>query len=207
MRPRIRFVRLGAVLAANTLLMVLSPAVVAAHVEIDATVPKDKSTVIGHLIEISATYTEPLAKDSRLEVTDIDGATVATGTVDPGDDQRMLATPDEPLGAGTFTVESTAIATDDHVERQTWTFTVEVPPALSPTIAVTVAPSDRPTAAPAPTPIPTSSATPSPAPSTDGGTPTATIGDVILPIIAALAIVAVGGTLLLGRRRRPGSDA
>ncbi len=205
MRSSIRFGRLAAALAANALLVILLPAVVSGHAEIKTPTPRDKSTVTEPITEISATYTETLAKDSRLKVTDSTGATVATGSVDPDNDKRMVATPEQPLESGTFTVASTAIAKDLHVERERWTFTVEVPATPAPTPVVTPPASSSPTAAPTPSPIP--SASPAPSASGEGGSPTGSTGDVILPIIAALAIVGVGGALLLGRRGRPGSGA
>jgi uncharacterized protein HemX len=58
---------------------------------------------------------------------------------------------------------------------------------------------------PAATASPTASPTPSPTPtaSPDPGSQTSGTGDVLLPILAALAIVAVGAGFLL-RRGRPG---
>lgn len=207
MTSGIRFGRLGAVLTANALMIFLAPAVVTAHAEIDTTIPANTSTAVEPVTEISATYTESLAKDSRLKVTDVDGATVATGSVDPDNAKRMVATPKQALESGTFTVASTAIAKDGHVERERWTFTVEVPVTPAPTPVVTPPASSSPTAAPTPSSSPIPSASPAPSASGEGGSPTGSTGDVILPIIAALAIVGVGGALLLGRRGRPGSGA
>ena len=205
MRPRTSPTRRSApvVIGVLTLLLAL-PGVGAAHAEVKVATPADGATVTEPVAEISATYTEDLAGDgSSLRVTDATGATVARGGVDPNDDRRMVATPAAPLASGTYTVASTAKATDGHIERTKWTFTVDIPPTPAPTPVPSDAPTSAPTAAPSPSASPSPVAPPSatPGPSPDGA-PTASGSDVILPIIIALALVAVAGALLLGRRGR-----
>ena len=178
----------------------LMPALVLAHAELETATPADKSTVTEPVAEVSGNYSEAMTPDgSSLIVKDASGATVAQGTVDPEDDTRMVATPAAPLGNGVYSVESTAIATDGHAERTTWTFTVAVVATPSPTPVASAAPSAAPTPVPA-TPVP--SVAPTPVPSADGGS-TGSGSDVLLPIIVALIILGAGAAYLLSRRNRP----
>jgi methionine-rich copper-binding protein CopC len=182
--------------------VLLVPGLVLAHAELETATPADKSTVTEPVAEVSGIYSEAMTPDgSSLIVKDASGATVAEGTVDPEDDTRMVATPSEPLANGTYTVESTAIATDGHTERATWTFTVAVAPTPSPTPVATTAASaaPTPTAVPA-TPVP--SVAPTPVPS-DEGSSTGSGSDALLPIIVALIILGAGAAYLLSRRARP----
>jgi methionine-rich copper-binding protein CopC len=181
------------------------PQLVAAHAEVKVATPAAGATVTTPVSEVSATYTESLDADSRLLVIDSDGVTIARGAVDPADDRRMVAKLDQADVAGTFTVRSTAIATDGHVERATWTFTVAVPVSPSPTPVCTdqcpgqssTPPSPSPSVPP-PTPATTSAPSASPQPSPSSGS----ASDAILPIVAALAIILIGAGALLGRGRR-----
>jgi methionine-rich copper-binding protein CopC len=183
-----------------TLALFLVPGLVLAHAELETATPADKSTVTEPVAEVSGIYSEAMTPDgSSLIVKDASGATVARGTVDPEDDTRMVATPAAPLGSGKYTVESTAIATDGHGERATWTFTVAVAPTPSPTPVATAAPSAAPTPVAA-TPVP--SVAPTPVPSADGSS-TGSGSDVLLPIIVALIILGAGAAYLLSRRNRP----
>lgn len=181
------------------------PALVEAHADVKAATPAADATVTTAVSEVSATYTEPLDADSRLVVIDADGVTIARGAVDPKDDQRMVAKLDQAYVVGTFTVRSTAIATDGHVERATWTFTVAAPatPASTP-VCTDQCPgqsSTPPSPSPAvPSPAPTATDAPSPSPQPSPGSGSA--NDAILPIVAALAIILIGAGVLLGRGRR-----
>jgi methionine-rich copper-binding protein CopC len=182
------------------LALLLVPGVVLAHADLETPTPADKSTVTEPVAEVSGIYSEPMTPDgSSLVVKDASGTTVARGTVDPEDDTRMVATPTTPLGTGTYTVESTAVATDGHIEHATWTFTVAVVATPSPTPVSSAPPSAAPTPAPA-TPVP--SVAPTPVPSSDGSS-TGSGGDVLLPIIVALIILGAGAAYLLSRRNRP----
>jgi hypothetical protein len=134
---------------------------------------------------------------SSLVVKDATGATVATGTVDPEDDRRMVATPAAPLGNGAYTVESTAVATDGHIEHATWTFTVAV--VATPAAPASTAPSAAQSTAAA---TPVASVAPTPVPSATGST-TGSGSDVILPIVVALIVLGAGAAYLLSRRNRP----
>ena len=180
------------------------PALVLAHAELETATPADGATVTEPVEEISGIYSEAMTPDgSSLVVKDSDGATVASGDVDPEDDTRMVATPATPLGNGRYRVESTATSADGHTERTIWRFTVAVAPTPSPTPVTTTAPSVAPSVAPTPAPAtPVPSPAPTPVPSADGS-PTGSGNDVLLPIIFALIILGAGAAYLLSRRNRP----
>jgi methionine-rich copper-binding protein CopC len=194
-----------ALVAASLSAFLLLPGLAAAHAELVRAIPADGATVTEPVTFVSGRYSEDLKADSNLRILDAAGNTVATGGVDPNNDRVMVARPASPLTEGTFTVRSTAIsAVDDHPERVTWTFTVAVPATPSPTPAgesISPAPSAEPTTEP------TASATASPTPSASRapGSNTGSGSDVILPIIAALAIITTGAAVLLSRGRRSGS--
>jgi copper resistance protein C len=207
MNVRIEHWRLRLTLLAGLVLALAMPPAAAAHAELVKATPADGAIVTTPVSEVSATYSEDLTQDSRLGVLDQDGVRIAVGMVDPNDKRRMVATLDQAYVAGTFTVRSTAIAEDGHVERVQWSFTIAVPatPTATP-VCTDQCPgqsSTPPTAPPTtiPSSVPTPTAAPAPGPTSSGG------GDVILPIIAALAIVTIAGALLLGRGRRPSSPA
>jgi methionine-rich copper-binding protein CopC len=186
-------------LAAFALLLALASPV-AAHAELVRAIPADGETVTEPITVVSGRYSEDLISGSRLEITDGSGARVASGGIDPEDARRMVARPESPLTDGTYTVQSTARSADGHVERATWTFTVAVPASPSPTPEPTPTPSDAspsPSATASPSESPSATPTASPAPTDPAPGP----GDVLLPIIAALAIVAIGAGFLLNRSR------
>jgi methionine-rich copper-binding protein CopC len=183
------------------------PGLAAAHAELVRAIPADGETVSEPVTIISGRYTEDLTADSNLRIVDAAGTIIATGRVDPGDARLMVARPATPLTAGTYTVRSTAIsAVDEHPERVTWTFTVAIPATPSPTpvpSASAPAQSTSPTSSPTETPSP--ALTPSPSASPAPGDSAASLSDVALPIVAALAIVLIGTGALLSRGRRPGA--
>ena len=188
------------------------PGLVLAHAELKTASPAAKSTVTEPVEVVSGIFTEAMKADgSSLIVKDAAGATVANGTVDPADDKRMVATPATQLGSGVYAAAWTAVATDGHVERGRWTFTVAVAPTAAsrpvPTaassVARSIAPSAQPTEARTPeadTPVP--SIAPTPAASADGGA-TGSGGDVVLPIVVALVVLGAGAAYLLSRSTRP----
>ena len=191
-----------ALVTAATLLL-LAPGLAAAHAELEATVPTDGGTVVGTPGELSATFSEALSAESTLSIRDGAGERLAVGGVDPADGKRLVIAPVPELAPGVYEMRWSAFSDDGHLEKGIWTFEVEAPPATptpAPTPVATGSGSDAPTAAP--TPSATAVLTPGPSATPDGGAPTSGSSDVILPIIAALAIVAIGGVLLLGRRGR-----
>ena len=196
--------RLSRALMAALVVALMVPTTVGAHAELVRAIPADGDTVTEPVTVVSGRYSEDMADNSSLEIRDASGATVATGGVDPDDARRMVARPDAPLIDGTYEVRSTTVSAEDgDVDRVTWTFTVAVPATASPTevpsASATAAPTEAPSASPSPAESPSASASPSASPAPT--TPTSSGGDVLLPIIVALAIVAVGAGFLLNRNR------
>ena len=192
--------RVATLVLVAAMAVLLVPGLVLAHAELETATPADKSTVTEPVAEVSGIYSEAMTPDgSSLVVKNASGVAVAQGTVDPDDDTRMVATPAQPLGDGVYTVESTAVATDGHIEHATWTFAVAVVATPSPTAVASAAASAAPTAAAA-TPLP--SVAPTLLPSADGSS-TGSGGDVLLPIIVALIVLGGGAAYLLSRRNRP----
>jgi hypothetical protein len=114
----------------------------------------------------------------------------------------MVARPDAPLGNGTYEVQSTSVSADDgDIERVQWTFTVAVAASPSPTEVPSVSAGTSSSPEATPSMVPSASATEAPSPSPAPGDSTSDSSNVILPIIAALAIVAIGGVYLLNRNR------
>jgi len=210
-----------AVVAALATLLIVAPITVLAHAELDVATPADGATVEGSPPEVSGTYTHDMDVDgSSMQLRDADGTVIAKGGVDP-DDARRMAIEDLPvLAPGEYEVRWTSLSSeDDELARGTWTFTVSADPGPSPTppptptptppasAAATTAPTTSPTeaasaaisASPSSEPSPTASAVPGDA-STGGS-------DVLLPILAALAIVAVVGVILVSRRGRAAPPA
>lgn len=188
------------VAAAAVAILAALPASALAHAELTRTIPADGSTVTEPVTFVSGRYTEDLTPDSNLNILDAGGNTVATGAVDPDDERLMVARPASPLLDGTYTVRSTAISSvDGHPERETWTFTVAIPATPSPSPSPTATSSAPVTSSPTPDASP--SAGPTPAASPDPGSPTTSTTDVLLPIVAALALVLLLGGFLLSRGR------
>jgi methionine-rich copper-binding protein CopC len=206
MTSRIVGGRVRAALLVATILTLAFPHLVAAHAELVRANPADGETVTRPVTAVTGRYSEDLTGGSRLVIKDGSGATVGTASVDPENDRRMIARLARALTEGDFTVESTSISAEDgDIERLTWTFTVAVAATASPSDS----PSDGPGLSPSPSaaaslsPSPAPSANPSPTASPAPGDATSGTGDVLLPIIAALAIVAIGAGFLLQRSRTP----
>ena len=193
---------LGAFVIAFAVTLIL-PAEVHAHAELQTATPKDGATVAGSPPEISGSYSEAMTTTgSSLVLLGPDGKQVATGGVDPANDRRMAIDPVPDLVPGLYTVKSTTkSAADGDIDRKEWSFTVFPASTPTPTLApsATAAPS---VSAPPASTSPTPNASPAPSAAADGTSSGG--GDVVLPIIAALAIATVGGALLLGRRGRTG---
>ena len=196
MRTTIRHaVRARAAFLAIALLFLL-PAAATAHAEFDTSSPADGDTVQGTPDVISADFTDTLGGDSTFELLDGDGTRVAEGEIDPTNDQRMVIDPPE-LEPGSYEVRWQAIAEDGHLERGTYEFTVIAAPTQPPTPSAppSAEPSATATTAP-PTAEPSAIASPTP-----DSTETASTTDVLLPIMAAVVILAVLAGYLLNRRR------
>lgn len=181
-----------AALTGALLLLLASPAVVAAHAELVKATPQDGATVGGGPVDIIGTYSEVIGPKSHMELLDASGDVVARGAIDG----KTLRIGLEGLQPGTYQVKWTTVTSDDNgVERGDWSFTVA---AASPS-----PPSAAPSASAAASTSPSAVVTPAPSASRPPGTPTgSSSGDVLLPIVAALVVVALLGGLLL-RRRTP----
>ena len=187
------------------------PGSVLAHAELQRAIPAEGETVTDPVTVVTGSYSQDLAANSKLLVKDASGATVATGSVDPGNVRRMIARPAPPLGNGAYEVQSTSVSADDgDIERVQWTFTVALAASASPTAVAS--PSAEPTpictdlcsgqpSGGEPSSASPASASPAPSPSPAPGDSASDSSNVLLPIIAALAIVAIGAGYLLNRNR------
>ena len=197
--------RLAAALLFCGVLFTALPLVVAAHAELVRSTPEDGETVGGSPTVIRAFFSEELGDGSEMALVDGTGATIAEGTIDPADPTRMRIDPPE-LEPGDYEVQWKSFADDGHLETGTFTFTVAAaitpPPSVPPTPS---SPVSAPPSGPAAPESPVASASLAPSPTEGQTTPpadTAGTSDVLLPIVAAVVLVALlGGYLLL--RRRP----
>jgi copper resistance protein C len=201
-----RTARLVVLTALTAAILMLFPASVAAHAELVKATPADGATVEGTPAEISATFNEPLETDgSTFSLRNAAGERLAVGKIDPDDRTRLIIDPVPELAPGVYEVRWRAKSADGHAENDTWTFTVVAPtPTPAPTAASTASAEPTPNATPEPSPTPVPSPSASPAPTDPAGS---TDGDVILPIIAGLAIVLLLAAVLLSRRGRPSTGA
>jgi copper transport protein len=212
MTSRITRAIFHALAAAAAILLLVAPATVVAHAALDEATPSDGATVLGTPAEIAGTFTQDLEPDgSSMQLRDAQGSVIATGMADPDEVRRMAITEVPDLAIGTYEVRWTTLsAEDDELERGTWTFTValaaKTPGTPAPT--ETASPSAAATASASAAPTPSASAAPTPSASAAPTDPSGAAGnDVILPIIAALAIVLIGAGVLLSRRSRPAGGA
>jgi methionine-rich copper-binding protein CopC len=200
---RARIVATRALPAMVVVAALVLASVAAAHSELVSSKPAAGETVVGNPEEISGQYSETLDPDgSSLVLVDPNGTNVARGGVAAGatDSKEMSIDPVPQLAPGVYTVKSTTKSAEDgDIDRKTWQFRVVAP---SPSPTVEPSPTAEPSSTPEPTASPTATVAPSASPAP--GSSTGSGGDVILPIVAALAIVAIGGSLLLTRGRRAG---
>jgi LPXTG-motif cell wall-anchored protein len=153
-------------------------------------------------------FNEPLdAGRSSVELRDEAGETVAEGELSP-DEATTLEADLPDLEPGTYEVRYTAGSADGHLVRDTYTFTVEVVPTPSPTLSPTPSSSPAESGAPSPTASaeassPSSAPTREPSASArpDPGTTAGGSADVLIPIVAGLAVLALLGAVFLRRRR------
>jgi methionine-rich copper-binding protein CopC len=171
------------------------------HAELEQSMPEDGEILAAPPTFVTLAFTEGLnAEKSSFLLLRAGGEEIATGSASADGETTMSAT-DLQLEPGDYVIRWTAVAEDGHVERGRLTFTVEAPtPSPSPTPAPTDA-SESLLPSPSPSPVATPTATPVPSPSADT-TPVASGGtDVLLPIVAALAIVGIVAYLVLRRGR------
>ena len=203
MNPGFFDARLRAVLIVLAAALALAiPASVLAHAELESATPADGAVLDAPPTEIVLTFTEDLDESkSSLTLHTANGEQLAAGTVDPADPAAMRIDDVPDLSPGTYEIRWTSSGSDGHLERGTLQFELTAP-TPTPTVAATPEPS----ASPSPSPSPSASASPTPAPSAGG--PTSASGtDVLLPIVAALVLIAVLGWVLLRSRSRGGGAA
>jgi methionine-rich copper-binding protein CopC len=176
------------------------PAGVAGHAVLVSSLPSDGEVLPQPPAEVRGTFSEPIEPArSHMEVLGPGGSIVARGGVPAGETRVMVAQMPDQLPAGTYTVQWTTFTPDDqHTERGEFTFRAEAASA-SPTPTPGASPSTPP---PSPSPSPSPSATPSPSPSAAPGGAGAADPQVLLPIVAVLAVTALLGWRLVGRRPR-----
>lgn len=197
---RLRSLLIGA------LLVLVLPAEVAAHAELETSTPADGASVPSPFDgPIVLSFSAPLADGSKADLLGPGDALVATATVD-GPGAKMTITLDAVLAPGDYEIKWVSVGEDTDLERGTISITVAPAPPTAPPSA---APAASPTTSAAATPIAAPSTTASPPPSAE---PSPTVdastsaGDVILPIIVALIVVGAGAVYLLSRRNRPTSS-
>jgi copper resistance protein C len=180
-------------------LALIATAPVLGHAELDSSDPADGAVLDTPPTVVTLTFTEAIdASKSSFRIV-LDGNDVATGAVTEAGSETMQAT-NLTLGPGDYVIRWTSVADDGHVERGRLTFTVAEPtpapasPSPSPSEA-SLTPSASPSATPEPSDTPAPSAIVDATPAASTGT------DVLLPIVAALAIVGVVAYLLLRRGR------
>lgn len=183
-------------MAAALVFLLAVPGVAAAHSELESSDPADGAVLEASPPEIVLTFSESLdPQKSSISLRDASGTEVASARVDPDDDTVMRLTP-QTLEAGAYEIRWTSVADDGDLLRGTVHFEVA---AAAVTPSPTVEPSESPSAVATASGEPTNA--PSPAPSAAGGQ-TASSSDVILPILAAIVLIAVLGAWLLRNRAR-----
>ncbi len=184
------------------LLALSATGIAAAHAELVESDPADGESVATPAT-LTALFSEPLSDEgSSIRVSNAAGAEVASGGVDPTDDLRMLA--DLPaLPDGEYVARWTVRDEDGHVTRGEIRFTVEAASTPEPPTPASAPATDPPATAPPtdqPTPSPSPPPSPSPSPPPIDEQPTGGVGDVLMALVLAGAVIG-GLTLYLLRRR------
>jgi len=204
---RTRTIALRATIASGLLAgLLLTPAIVLGHAELDTATPKDKSTVQTSPTEIVMTFTEPVVPSkSSIKLVDASGSVIAQGsTVDAGDAKTMrLAL--SPLDPATYTVRwTTASALDGDLDHGTTTFTVAAAPSVAPSASPAPSAATAPAPASAGASVAPPSVAPTPSPPSAPTTPAASTSDALIPVVIALIVLAALGLWLMRGRSRSG---
>ena len=186
-------------LVGSLLLALTAAGPVLGHVALEGSDPADGAVLATPPTVVTLRFTEGLqAGKSSFRIVS-DGTDVATAQAQDDGDSFMTLSGVQ-LEPGDYVIRWTAAGDDGHVERGRLTFTVEEPTA-SPSPTPSEAASDSASPSPSASPVAAPTASPAPSPSADT-TPVASGGtDVLLPIVAALAIVGVVAYLVLRRGR------
>jgi methionine-rich copper-binding protein CopC len=188
--------------------LVALPASVAAHAELVTADPPDGATLSTPPGEIVLMFSEALDPGkSSVTLHDSSGAKVAGGSeVDATDNKVMRLVPPAVMAPGTYEIRWTSAALDGHIEHGLLHFTLTAP-TPSPTPAPTATATTAASASPSSSPSPSASPSPSPSPSATPGPTSASGGEVIVPIVAAVVVVGILGAMLLRGRSRGGGPA
>jgi copper resistance protein C len=177
-------------------LLVVTP--VLGHADLESSDPADKAVLDTSPTAITLSFSEGVDKaKSSFRLLGPDGSMIGTGAAaKDGDDTMTLD--GLALGAGAYTIEWTSVADDGDILRGKLSFAVNAatpaPATASPTASAAAASASSTASA-------TLVATPAPSPSADAAPASSSSTDVLLPIIVALALVAVVGALVLRRNR------
>jgi hypothetical protein len=199
---------------AGALLALAVAAPVLAHAELVASDPADRAVLAIPPTTVTVTFSEAIDPDrSRFKLVGPWG-TVGTGRI--ADDPKVLVLGGLDLGPGAYEIQWTAASKDGHIERGRIRFAVSAPTTAPPTDPVPTATTATPASSSSPTGPGTTAgpatSAPSAVPPAAGASPTPatvpaepaadSVGDVLLPIIVAVVVVAAVGTYVLRRGRR-----
>ena len=167
------------------------------HSELVSSDPADKAVLATPPATVTLTFSEDLDPGKSSFKLVGPAGTVGTGNVSA--DPVVMTLEGLALDPGDYEIQWTSAALDGDILRGTLTFTVSEatpspePPSTEP--SATVEPSAGPSVAP------TLEATATPAPSAAPDEQSGTSGDVVLPIVIALVLVAAVGVYVLRRSR------
>ncbi len=176
-----------------------------AHADLVSADPADGAVLATPPTTVTLTFSEGLdATRSSFKLSGPEGSLAGTGTAS-GDGATTMTLDGLDLAPGAYTVKWTSASLDNHLLRGTFAFTVS-PPASTAATAETSAPA---TDAPRPsaTPLAASPAATAAAASPEASAPplepaaSAGDGDVVVPILVALVLVALVGAYVLRRSR------
>lgn len=184
-------------IAATGLLVLALPLNASAHSELQSATPAEGAAVPspfgGPLV---LTFSEALADGSKADLIAPDGSTAASATIDAAG-ATMTFSLATALAPGGYEVRWVSIADDGDLLRGTVKFAVDATASTpAPLVSASAAPA-TPAASPASPAASPGSPAPSPASPSDpsGGS------DVVLPIVIALVIAALGAFYLVRRNR------
>ncbi len=174
-RPVLTASRRAATSVVAVLALMLWAGSVAAHAELVSSDPADGAVLATPPTAVTLTFSEGLnASESRFELDGPDGSQVGTGTAAKDGDEAM-ALGGLALGPGSYTIKWTSVSLDTDILRGTLTFTVSDGPSPAASSRTGTA---------------------------DAGTTSATSdGDIALPIVIALVLVAIVGAYVIRRSR------
>ena len=181
--------------------LLLVPAGASAHAALDSASPGPDDVVSGTPEAVVAHFTQNLHPErSTIAIYQGTERLARGGYDDTAANQRTMRVELPALAPGEYEVRWVTLSTeDDEIERGTYTFTVIAltpSPSASPTTSATTT-SPPSSASPAPSSSPSGTPTPSPSPSPAAS---ADAGQMVVPIVVALIVVAGIGVWVLRRQ-------